>query len=296
MILQNKSVIQIYATFYYDRLYNNINEKILMKKYHDRTYLILTSKRFSKFQRSKSNFKSLFTGYLQYINRFIFNVLKNVVQLTVWWLYYVVVLLQDFLKIIGVLKKNRVNRAFDFRFVYVFSLVGPCRNDCQAKAPARASRASKTSGTMSNQSHETFLNKYHQYLVCLSVQSHHGICASDCTSCRSESSLSEGFGVVVHKSLEIYLMIKVNLFQKLATSAEHVVYQNWFECQSKTKTPIFVYNMFYRYSELTIFMNNEQSVVILWVSRCKNKCFWQRFTCTNTYSEMKRFFPKSHIT
>ena len=164
MILQNQSVIQIYVTFYHDRT------TILMKKYHDRTYLILTSKRFSKFQRSKSNFKSLFTGYLQYINRFTFNVLKNVVQLTVWWLYYVVVLLQDFLKIIGVLKKNRVNRAFDFRFVYVFSLVGPCRNDCQAKAPARASRASKTNGTMSNQSHETFLNKYHQYLVCLSVQ------------------------------------------------------------------------------------------------------------------------------
>ena len=38
--------------------------------------------------------------------------------------------------------------------------------------------------------------------------------------------------------------------------------------------------MFCRYSELTIFMNNEQSVVILWVSWCKNKSFWQRFTCT----------------
>ena len=25
---------------------------------------------------------------------------------------------------------------------------------------------------------------------------------------------------------------------------------------------------------------NEQSVVILWVSWCKNKSFWQRFTCT----------------
>ena len=140
---------------------------ILMKKYHDRTYLILTSKRFSKFQRSKSNFKSLFTGYLQYINRFTFNVLKNVVQLTVWWLYYVVVLLQDSLKIIGVLEKNRVNRAFDFRFVYVFSLVGPCRSDCQGRSWLNSS-ASKTSGTMSNQNHETFLNKYYQYLVCLS--------------------------------------------------------------------------------------------------------------------------------
>ena len=25
---------------------------------------------------------------------------------------------------------------------------------------------------------------------------------------------------------------------------------------------------------------NEQSVVIFWVSWCKNKSFWQRFTCT----------------
>jgi hypothetical protein len=31
----------------------------------------------------------------------------------------------------------------------------------------------------------------------------------------------------------------------------------------KTKTSIFVHNMFCRYSELTIFMNNEQSVIIL---------------------------------
>ena len=44
--------------------------------------------------------------------------------------------------------------------------------------------------------------------------------------------------------------------------------------------------MFCRYSELTIFMKNEQSVVILWVSWCKNKSFWQRFTCTQSV-----FFP-----
>ena len=48
----------------------------------------------------------------------------------------------------------------------------------------------------------------------------------------------------------------------------------------KTKTTICVHNMFCRYSELTIFMNNEQSVVILWVSWCKNKSIWQKFTCT----------------
>ena len=32
--------------------------------------------------------------------------------------------------------------------------------------------------------------------------------------------------------------VQVNLFQKLATSAEHVVYQNCSECQNKTKTTI----------------------------------------------------------
>ena len=55
-------------------------------------------------------------------------------------------------------------------------------------------------------------------------------------------------------------------FQKLATSAEHVVYPNCSECWKKTKTTICVHNMFCRYSELTIFMNNEQSVIILWVT------------------------------
>ena len=32
-----------------------------------------------------------------------------------------------------------------------------------------------------------------------------------------------------------------------------------------------------------IVIQNEQSVVILWVSWCKNKSFWQRFTCTQRY-------------
>ena len=52
------------------------------------------------------------------------------------------------------------------------------------------------------------------------------------------------------------------------------------ECQNQTKTTICVHNKFCRYSELTIFMKCEQSVVILWVSWCKNKSFWQIFTCT----------------
>ena len=73
--------------------------------------------------------------------------------------------------------------------------------------------------------------------------------------------------------MEQSFMVQVNLFQKLATSAEHVVYQNCSECQNKTKTTICVHKLFCRYSELTIFMNNEQSVLILWVSWCKNKRF-----------------------
>ena len=47
-------------------------------------------------------------------------------------------------------------------------------------------------------------------------------------------------------------LVQVNLFQKLATSAEHVVYQNCSECQNKTKTTICAHNMFCRYSELAI--------------------------------------------
>ena len=50
----------------------------------------------------------------------------------------------------------------------------------------------------------------------------------------------------------MYLAVQVNLFQKLATFAEHVVYQNCSECENKTKTTICVHNMFCSYSELTI--------------------------------------------
>ena len=52
--------------------------------------------------------------------------------------------------------------------------------------------------------------------------------------------------------------LQANLFQKLATSAEHVVYQNCPESQNKTKTTICVH-IFCRYSEHTIFMNNLSS-------------------------------------
>ena len=44
----------------------------------------------------------------------------------------------------------------------------------------------------------------------------------------------------------------------------------------------YVHNMFYPCSTHVLslqFSFNEQSFVILWVSWCKNKSFWQRFTC-----------------
>ena len=73
---------------------------------------------------------------------------------------------------------------------------------------------------------------------------------------------------------------------------EHVVYTNCFFVFTFRTT--YVSNMFYLSmfspcSELGIFMYwtgefNGQSFVILWVSWCKNKCFWQRFTCTKLQS------------
>ena len=86
------------------------------------------------------------------------------------------------------------------------------------------------------------------------------------------STREVGFNILTYYPLlgpestcQMSVQLQVNLFQKLAASAEHVVYQNCSEYQNKTKTTICVHNMFCRYSELTIFMNNEQSVVILWV-------------------------------
>ena len=51
------------------------------------------------------------------------------------------------------------------------------------------------------------------------------------------------------------------LFQKLATSGEHVMYKNCSECQNKTKknTTIYVHIMFSWCSELSFFMNNLSS-------------------------------------
>ena len=59
-------------------------------------------------------------------------------------------------------------------------------------------------------------------------------------------------------------------------SLEHVVYINCSECQNKKQ---FVYTTS---SELNVlnWQFNEKYFIISWVSWCKNKCFWKRFTCT----------------
>ena len=49
-----------------------------------------------------------------------------------------------------------------------------------------------------------------------------------------------------------------------------------------------VHNMFWAWNfHLLNWQFNEQSFVILWVSWCKNKLFWKRFTCTNSSSTRK---------
>ena len=65
---------------------------------------------------------------------------------------------------------------------------------------------------------------------------------------------------------EISLEMFKNSSRTGKSFSEVVVCQNFFECQNKTKTTICVHNMSCRYSELKIFMKNEQSAVILWVT------------------------------
>ena len=52
---------------------------------------------------------------------------------------------------------------------------------------------------------------------------------------------------------------------------------------------IYVHNMFWAWNfHVLNSWYNEQSVVILWVSWCKNRCFWQIFTCI--YRNLKYLF------
>ena len=74
--------------------------------------------------------------------------------------------------------------------------------------------------------------------------------------------------------------LQVNLFQKLAISAEHVLYQNCSSKQNKSNNLCtqHVLQVFWVYNF------HEQWVIdllsYLWVSWYKLKSFWQRLTCT----------------
>ena len=91
-------------------------------------------------------------------------------------------------------------------------------------------------------------------------------------------------------------MSSVHENSKLRTCWEHVVYLNCFFVFVLTFRTIYVHNMFSTCSELVIFMywtrnsmNNLSSYCGL-RSWCKNKCFSQRFTCTQGYwPKVQRF-------
>ena len=71
-----------------------------------------------------------------------------------------------------------------------------------------------------------------------------------------------------------YLLVQ---YMKI-TRSEYVVYTNcfWFDIQNNLSTQ-YVLSLEFSCSELVI---QWTICVILWVSWCKNKCFWKRFTCT----------------
>ena len=68
----------------------------------------------------------------------------------------------------------------------------------------------------------------------------------------------------------------------------------------KTKTKLctqYVLLMFWACSfHLLNWKFNRQSFVILWVSYCKNKCFWKRFTCTENYLSFLNIHSKKPYT
>ena len=67
-----------------------------------------------------------------------------------------------------------------------------------------------------------------------------------------------------------------SLSYKFITKKLHVVYTNCFDIQNNLCTQ-HVLSFYWTCNSMLWF--NEQSFVILWVIRCKNKCFWKRFTC-----------------
>ena len=74
-----------------------------------------------------------------------------------------------------------------------------------------------------------------------------------------------------------YRLIFVRSTSFCRTWGEHVVDKNCSECQKQFLSTICSPQVWaWNFDVLNVF--NEQSVIILWVSSCKNKNFWQRFT------------------
>ena len=95
-------------------------------------------------------------------------------------------------------------------------------------------------------------------------------------------SLSEVLILIsINPKYDDILSFELRLQHKKTTSPVLVVYIH--QIVSKQKQ-FDLHNMYWTCSFLVLNSQfNEQSVVILWVSWCKNKSFWQRFT--STYSQ-----------
>ena len=114
------------------------------------------------------------------------------------------------------------------------------------------------------------------------------------------------FSCVLYRCLKHFkiLRVKVNTFVIFGHShiltgtslseallfAEHGENMLWTEIVLNVKNHFctqHVLSMFWAWNSYVLnFQFNEQSVLILWVSWCKNKSFWQRFTCTVNYSKV----------
>ena len=79
-------------------------------------------------------------------------------------------------------------------------------------------------------------------------------------------------------------------------SSEHVVYTNCFFVFVLIFRTIYVHNMFWAWNcHVLNWWFKEQSVAILWVSWCKNKSFWQSFTCT-VQECLEKCFRNDYVT
>ena len=78
------------------------------------------------------------------------------------------------------------------------------------------------------------------------------------------------------------------------SSSEHVVNTNCFFVFVSTFRTIYVHNTLWAWNCHVLNLQfNEQSLVILWVSWYKNKCFWKGFTCKIYFGHNLPYLSKS---